>query len=222
RIPRAYCIFVDFFHDSRIKKLDPELAASKLNETFCKFDEILADFPTLEKIKTISSKCMLMAIDDSEKKNAGLIVTKLVKKLQKEEALSHGFAGLKSDVKVGVAYGSIVAGIVGSEKFIYDIYSDTVNCASRMANLEFTDKACTVEAYLSYDPKTRCLWRSLGTHQVKGKGLMEVFTLQYGSDDNVHDLPTPRASVLNIPKVTVSQTGEVTNQPSRPQVHKNY
>ncbi|KAJ3304620.1 hypothetical protein HDU76_005174, partial [Blyttiomyces sp. JEL0837] len=127
RIPRAYCIFVDFFHDGRIKQLDPDVAASTLNETFCTFDEVLAAFPLLEKIKTISSKCMLMAVDDSDTTNPGLDVTNLLMKIQTEfsNVMQQRLSVLKTDIKVGVAYGSIVAGIVGREKFIYDIYSDT-------------------------------------------------------------------------------------------------
>ncbi|KAJ3304619.1 hypothetical protein HDU76_005173 [Blyttiomyces sp. JEL0837] len=122
---------------------------------------------------------MLMTIDDDENKNPGLDVANLLMKIQTEfsNVMQQRFSVLKTDIKVGVAYGSIVAGIVGSEKFIYDIYSDTVNC----------------EAYFSYDTETRSLWKSVGTHQVKGKGIMEIFTL-HDHQEKFTNLPTPRSS----------------------------
>ncbi|KAJ3333466.1 hypothetical protein HDU76_007680 [Blyttiomyces sp. JEL0837] len=198
RIPYAYCIFVDFFHDGYIRKFDAEVAAATLNETFSEFDEMLTDFPRLEKIKTISSKCMLMAIE-----------TTLLRRIQTHfsEAKRDLSIAMKVDIRIGVAYGSIVAGIVGKEKFIYDIYSDTVNCASRMANLDFASIACTAEAYRSYDPVTQSIWQSLGTHEVKGKGLMELYTLIDFADSLV-ELPTPRFSeIVHESREMKSQSG---------------
>ncbi|KAJ3325787.1 hypothetical protein HDU76_013125 [Blyttiomyces sp. JEL0837] len=193
RIPRAYCIFVDFFHGGEIKRLDPDVAASTLNGTFFKFDEMLTEFPMLEKIKTIGSKCMLMAIDDGNDHVAGSSVTRLAKNLQLElQSIHNNSSGLKADLKVGIAYGSIVAGVVGSEKFIYDIYSDTVNVASRMATLEYVDTACTAEAFMSFDSETSSHWEIAGTFHVKGKGPMEIYKLHYVEGTN--HFPKPRIS----------------------------
>ncbi|KAJ3333952.1 hypothetical protein HDU76_000554 [Blyttiomyces sp. JEL0837] len=90
--------------------------------------------------------------------------------------LSNDRSGVFCKVRIGVAFGPVVAGIVGEEKFVYDIYSDTVNCASRMATLAETSVACTLEAHSSFNVATKSLWRSLGMLDIKGKGNMEVFS----------------------------------------------
>ncbi|KAJ3333465.1 Nitrogen permease regulator 2 [Blyttiomyces sp. JEL0837] len=203
RIPHAYCIFVDFFHGNGIKTLEPAVAASTLNDTFSKFDEILVDFPMLEKIKTVGSKCMLMAVKATENTAHGVNITKMLDVLGKGfmnprkiiNKRNRNSRALTTNIKVGTAFGSVIAGVVGNEKLCYDIYSDTVNCASRMANLEFANVACTAEAYHSFDIETQKLWQSKGMHQIKGKGIMEIFEFRQIEDD-FEDLPTPKASLL--------------------------
>ncbi|KAJ3333949.1 hypothetical protein HDU76_000549 [Blyttiomyces sp. JEL0837] len=177
RIDHAYCFLIDFFEPKVIKTLDAESAAEVLNDTFSAFDDLLIDFPMIEKIKTITSKALLMSTAESQTPVFGPVITDFVEKvftqfdgrlckLTRERRMIH------CKVHIGVAFGPVVAGIVGEEKFIYDIYSDTVNCGS--------------------------LWRSLGNKDVKGKGKMEVFTLD-GIDFSEHDDTLPVYSPSGFP-----------------------
>ncbi|KAJ3328602.1 hypothetical protein HDU76_009656 [Blyttiomyces sp. JEL0837] len=159
RYERAYSIFIDFFHTGEIKGLDPEMVAAMLNETFVKFDEILMDFPMIEKVKTISSKSLLIAIPSSDNPEPGSSLTELVKKVYilfhanvcKSKVQSDESKEIRHSVRIGVAYGGIVAGIVGEEKFCYDVYGDAINAGNK--------------------------WRSIGVQMIKGKGEMTVYEL---------------------------------------------
>jgi class 3 adenylate cyclase len=64
-------------------------------------------------------------------------------------------SNIKRQIKVGIAKGPVVAGIVGSEKFCYDVYGDVVNTASRMQSLDRGSILCTEEVYHLFSIATR-------------------------------------------------------------------
>ncbi|KAJ3333950.1 hypothetical protein HDU76_000550 [Blyttiomyces sp. JEL0837] len=174
RIDHAYCIFIDCFDSAILKNLDAAIAAEALNETFSILDDILVNFPIIEKIKTITSKCLLMVIAESATSIQGDAITTFFEQVYlrydgKICKLAKTRAMIPYRIRIGVAFGAVVAGIVGEDRFIYDIYSDTVNCES--------------------------LWRSVGIMDVKGKGKMEVFTL---ADIELNDvLPMYTSPIFN-------------------------
>ncbi|KAJ3328601.1 hypothetical protein HDU76_009655 [Blyttiomyces sp. JEL0837] len=184
RFDKSYCIFIDFFHSGAIKTLEAESAAAVLHETFVQFDELLMKFPMIEKVKTISTKCLLTGIVHDGVEHPGSLVVELIQQTFALFEMTPCITVLPGqarrllrDVRIGIAYGSIVCGIVGEEKFVYDVYSDCVNTSSRMANLPTTKIACTMQAYESFNSETRNKWRSLGILSVKGKGDMSVYEL---------------------------------------------
>jgi hypothetical protein len=132
-------------------------------------------------------------------------------------------SGLRRMVKVGIATGSIVAGkthyivisayvtiiriyigIVGIDKFCYDIYGDIVNTASRMQTLdsEPTDTVlCTNETFDLFSESTQALWFDFGTHNVKGKGRMSIYALRITAVTSVPEPATtaqPSLETTNI------------------------
>ncbi len=85
----------------------------------------------LEKVKTIGDAYLCVGgvdghADDIHEKTieAGLAMLELVEQQKKE--------GLEFDIRIGIHTGSIVAGVVGTKKFAYDIWGDAVNIAARM------------------------------------------------------------------------------------------
>ncbi|KAJ3285017.1 hypothetical protein HDU76_008194, partial [Blyttiomyces sp. JEL0837] len=199
RYERAYAVFIDFFHTGEIKGIDSEVVAAILNETFVKFDEILMDFPMIEKVKTISSKSLLIAIPSSTNPELGPSLTELVKQVFnlfhsrtcKLKVQDRGSKKILYNVRIGVSYGGFVAGVVGEEKFCYDVYGDAINTASRMANLPNARVACTSDTFTSFDNMTRNRWRSIGVQIVKGKGEMTVYELT-GLSEHSSDRDVPK------------------------------
>ncbi|KAJ3285542.1 hypothetical protein HDU76_008120 [Blyttiomyces sp. JEL0837] len=142
------------------------MVALALDETFTMFDEILTDFPVIEKIKTIGGKSMLMTIVDSHNGyEAGSSLTELARRVfilldnqQCISTLEHNMVVVRK-IQIGVAYGSIVAGIILSTKVEIVSIRPSSNAertlASRMASLSNVRVAFTLDAYNSFDTSTR-------------------------------------------------------------------
>jgi class 3 adenylate cyclase/FixJ family two-component response regulator len=137
--PRQYeivsILFADVIGFSDLAKKGPPIElVSRLDNYFYVFDEIVEQFG-LEKIKTIGD-CYMCAggIPDEDNYNpvktvlAGLKIQK-TSQLLKDEFNSH-FSEFR--LRLGIHTGEVVAGVVGKNKFVYDIWGDAVNIASRI------------------------------------------------------------------------------------------
>ena len=114
--------------------LSPEKLVNSLDEIFRAFDNIVEKYD-MEKIKTIGDAYMCACgLPRSDNENA----LKAVKAAIDMQEFMHGF-GLarriqnlpEMEVRIGIHTGPVIAGVVGSRKFAYDIWGDTVNLASR-------------------------------------------------------------------------------------------
>ncbi|KAJ3276308.1 hypothetical protein HDU76_010542, partial [Blyttiomyces sp. JEL0837] len=184
------------------KSAEAEIYADVLNETFRQFDSLLHQFESISKIKTIGTKCLLVATCDDPHKDIGAEVTQLALRIyygMNNTPTKHG-ARFYRVIKIGIAHGPVVAGIVGEERFCYDFYGDAVNSASRMATLGLFDITCTREAYSSFDPSTKSKWKSLGIVSVKGKGDIEVYGMKFNLSGGGPRLP----SLGLLPSLTIS------------------
>jgi class 3 adenylate cyclase len=129
-------MFTDFHDFTPIsEKMHPEELVAEINYYFSAFDNIVSRHE-IEKIKTIGDSYMCAAglpnrntthaIDTV--KAAIEILDFMEERKTKKQALGQPWF----DVRIGIHTGPIVAGIVGTRKFAYDIWGDTVNMASRM------------------------------------------------------------------------------------------
>jgi len=90
---------------------------------------------------------------------------------------SHDFGGHRLELRIGIHSGPVVAGIIGTHKFAYDLWGDTVNTASRMESggiagqIQVTPTTYDLLAGNGYHFEER------GTIEVKGKGQMTTWLL---------------------------------------------
>ena len=127
-------MFVDIVNFTRIAEgLTPQQVFSMLNRIFSSFDELAEQFG-VEKIKTIGDAYMVAGGLNNEENNYSKAIADLA--LAMRDLLQRDFSvnDMHLDVRIGIGTGPIVAGVVGKKKFIYDLWGDTVNLASRITS----------------------------------------------------------------------------------------
>lgn len=142
-----FCDFKDFSKIS--KQLSAEDLVVEIDYCFSKFDEIIAHYP-IEKIKTIGDAYLCACGLPSADINHALIMLQAAQDLQQfmlKYAAERSAEGKPHfTMRIGIHSGTVVAGIVGTRKFAYDIWGDAVNIAARI------ESACEVgKIYISDD-----------------------------------------------------------------------
>jgi class 3 adenylate cyclase/ligand-binding sensor domain-containing protein len=138
RYEQVTVFFSDFKDFSKIaEQLEPEQLVAEIDFLFRAFDEIITKYG-LEKIKTIGDAymCTVALTEKSDGKKAAIQMVKAALEIQ--NFIKNHVKKMKTEnrptfeARIGLHTGAVVAGIVGSKKFAYDIWGDTVNIASRM------------------------------------------------------------------------------------------
>ena len=135
RFQLATVLFTDFTEFTKFAESNsPEVLVKNIDFYFTKFDEILSRH-NLEKIKTIGDSYMcaggLPNPNDTNPKDAIKAAIEIVEFV--EETKKNPPKGvLPFNIRIGINSGPVVAGVVGTKKFQYDIWGTTVNIAARM------------------------------------------------------------------------------------------
>jgi class 3 adenylate cyclase len=175
-------MFTDFKGFTKIAELvSPEELIEELDACFRLFDSIVEQYG-LEKIKTIGDSYMcaggLPVKNDTHALNAveaAIAMQKGLKILMDQNAAEgkHVF-----EMRVGIHTGAVVAGVVGSHKFAYDIWGDTVNIASRIEQASEPNKInISSSTYELVKDKYPCLQRGLVA--AKNKGSIEMYFVEF-------------------------------------------
>ncbi len=146
-----------------------------LNRIFSNFDE-LAEEHGLEKIKTIGDAYMVGGGLSLPQPNHVQAIADMSLDMQAAIGKSKAADGNRLSMRIGINTGSVVAGIIGIKKFIYDLWGDTVNIASRMESQGVPGKIQVTE--VTYQLlKHLYRFEKRGTIEVKGKGEMATYFL---------------------------------------------
>jgi class 3 adenylate cyclase len=120
---------VDFTRSSR--QTSPAQVVATLNELFSVFDE-LAQHHGLEKIKTIGDAYMVAGGLPQPRPDHAQAVAELALAIREEVTRRTDPSGRPLQLRIGIDTGPVEAGVIGTSKFSYDLWGDTVNTASRM------------------------------------------------------------------------------------------
>jgi class 3 adenylate cyclase/CheY-like chemotaxis protein len=161
-------------------RLSASLAAPRvvevLNSLFSEFDRIAHELG-IEKIKTVGDAYMAVAgLPEPCADHAMRVATMALRMLH---VVQRGDAtvGKGLQVRIGMHTGPVVAGIIGTHKFAYDVWGDAVNVASRMEAQGLPGEIqASHETFLRL--RDRFTWVPRGEIEVKGKGPMETFLLK--------------------------------------------
>ena len=181
-------LFTDFSGFTAIsEQLEPQELVSELDQCFTAFDEICKR-NRLEKIKTIGDAYMAVSGLPNYDENHAVNAVKAAMEMRDwidsmpPLAISTDDGPQRFSIRIGLNSGSVVAGIVGSSKFQYDIWGDTVNTASRMESSgvigEINTSATTYELIKE---EFSCEFR--GEIEAKGKGKVKMYLVKKGNDN---------------------------------------
>jgi adenylate cyclase len=175
RFEEATVLFADIVEFTPLSAvLPPEEVVELLDDVFSAFDR-LADEHGLEKIKTIGDAYMVAGgIPVARRDHCEAVADMALAMLRECDGRRAGANGIR--LRIGVDTGPVVAGVIGRRKFIYDLWGDTVNTASRMeshgvpGSIQVTervhDRLCDRYRFESRQPV-----------DVKGKGIMRAWIL---------------------------------------------
>jgi adenylate cyclase len=157
------------------KHTSPERLVGVLDEIFSAFD-VITDRHSLEKIKTIGDAYMVAGGLPEPRADHAEAVVSLAIDMQSEFARICTALGQGLAIRIGIDSGPVVAGVIGRRKFIYDLWGDTVNTASRMESHGIAGRIQVTEA--TYQRlRHRYRFEDRGETEIKGKGRVRTYLL---------------------------------------------
>jgi class 3 adenylate cyclase len=174
--PEVTVLFADLVGFTTLAaQIPPEELIVLLNEIFLTFDQ-LAEAHGVEKIKTIGDAYMVVGGLPTPRSDHVEAVANMALDIQHEINQFAVGTGLPLNVRIGIHSGPVIAGVIGSKKFIYDLWGDTVNTASRMESQGLEGQIqVTPETYNSL--RASYSFTERGVIQVKGKGELLTYFL---------------------------------------------
>jgi class 3 adenylate cyclase len=175
--PDVSIMFADIVGFTKLAgSLGAEDTVTLLNDLFSRFDT-LASQHRVEKIKTIGDCYMAVCgVPESNDHHAEAIMNMAVEMIQVTQELNDSRLD-PLELRVGLNTGPVVAGIIGTSKFIYDLWGDTVNVASRMESHGLPGQV-QVTAQMQAKLRSKFDFVDRGEIDVKGKGSVQAYLLK--------------------------------------------
>jgi class 3 adenylate cyclase len=158
------------------KNMTPVEVVSLLNDLFSRID-VLVEKYQLEKIKTIGDAYMVAAGVPVRRHDHAEVIVAFALELQKALVAYNQESGHNLQFRIGINSGPVVAGVIGKLRFLYDLWGDSVNTASRMESHGIPNEIQVTE-------ETRNLlagkytFEDRGFVDIKGKGPMRTYLLR--------------------------------------------
>jgi class 3 adenylate cyclase len=170
-------LFADIVGFTRYTEtVSPKQLITLLNSVFTKFDD-LSQKHRAEKIKTIGDAYMAVAGVPIQSSNHAEQMAALALDMLQVIVQHNRDTGQSLQIRIGLHSGPVVAGVIGKQKFAYDLWGDTVNTAARM-------EAHGIPGEIQVTPETWALLKpnyqleERGWIDIKGKGLIQVYLLK--------------------------------------------
>jgi adenylate cyclase len=164
---------VDF--TPRSERLSPAEVVGLLDNLFSHFDT-LAERHGLEKIKTIGDCYMVAAGVPVPRSDHARALAKMALDMLEAMQAGEAMGDLGMELRIGINSGPVVAGVIGRKRFLYDLWGDAVNIASRMESQGTAGRIQVTRATFEL-LKDEFRFEPRGTLTVKGKGDMETWYL---------------------------------------------
>ncbi len=169
-------LFADIVGFTRMSaRMAPGDVVAMLNETFSIFDQ-LTERRRLEKIKTIGDAYMVVGGLPEPRSDHLQAIAELALDMREAVARLPARAGEHLQIRIGINAGPVVAGVIGRNKFAYDLWGDAVNTAARMESSGIPGRIQVTQAvYVKL--RERYVLEERGTLAIKGKGDLVTYFL---------------------------------------------
>ena len=153
----------------------PEQVVHLLNEVFSAFD-VLVEKSGLEKIKTIGDAYMVAGGLSSSSRDHVEASAELALHMQEDIKRLNQEYGISVRLRIGICTGPVVAGVIGRNRFAYDLWGETVNLACR---LESTGEPCKIQIAVSTYERLKHKHQFAPAHslEIKGHGRLSAYWL---------------------------------------------
>lgn len=162
--------------------LEPARLIGELNEIFTRFDSIMEE-NGCERIKTIGDAYMAVSGMPEPHPDHGANMARAALSILDFMNRRNEESEIKWQIRIGIHTGPVVGGIVGVKKYLYDVFGDTINTASRM-------ESNSIPMRINVSRETRdllgdgFLYQAREPMEVKGKGVVEMFFLDGENRDS--------------------------------------
>jgi class 3 adenylate cyclase len=174
--PEVSVLFADIVGFTDLSsRVQPAELVVMLNEIFSRFDS-LAEKHGLEKIKTIGDAYMVVAGLPEHRDDHAEAIASMGLDMQGALDEFNEAHGTELAIRIGINTGPVVAGVIGKKKFIYDLWGDAVNIASRMESSGVAGRVQVSESTWQL-LQGKFGFEDRGLIKVKGKGEMRTFLL---------------------------------------------
>lgn len=182
-------MFADIVNFTQIAEgMSPSQIFSMLNKVFSGFDA-LAEKHGLEKIKTIGDAYMVAGgLDEKHALDYTLAIANMALEMRDLLATDRNLNHMQLEIRMGIGTGPVVAGVVGTKKFIYDLWGDTVNLASRIT-AEGTAGVIQVDSTTFRRLRNAFEFATPRSIVLKGKGETVVYRMLARKDAPNHTPP---------------------------------
>lgn len=174
-------LFTDFKNFTNMsERLNAQELVKEINYCYSRFDNIMSKYG-IEKIKTIGDSYMCaggLPVETSTNPTDTVMAALEILEFMLEEKSKRNAIGQDYfEVRIGLNSGPVVAGIVGTKKFAYDIWGDAVNIASRMESSGQPGKVnISGTTYELIKDKFQCTYR--GKIEAKNKGMIDMYFVE--------------------------------------------
>ena len=191
RVTVLFSDLVDFTVHSR--RMTPETLIAELNALFAAFDHIAGTHECV-RIKTIGDAYMCVCgLPEENSRHAEMILgasLEMMRFLEKRNSDSDHVWKMR----IGVHTGSVIGGIVGTTKYIYDLFGDTINIAQRMENHSGPMRINVSEdVYIAVGDGF--VFEERGPVNVKGIGTRKMYYLKGVRENGHHETPSTASSI---------------------------
>jgi adenylate cyclase len=168
-------LFTDFINFTQAaERLSSEGLVEELHNCFVAFDEIIGKY-RIEKIKTVGDAYIAVSgLPNQNPEHASDIIKAAIEFSDFMKKRKEKLGDLTFSMRIGINSGTVVAGVVGVKKFVYDIWGDTVNIAARMEQYGEEGRInISQSTYNLVKDKFHCTFR--GEIDAKNKGKMSMY-----------------------------------------------